>query len=136
MKRLHETLLVGALLVAACSAPLELAKDDSAIVLAHHTIDAPEPTRRGPYLVQRLYYGSGTDRNRVAFRDSVRIRTDSVDASKLVDLGTMAKSRNRYWGFTPKGMPLNARVWYPAGGNGPFPLVLIVHGNHNMKDFS
>jgi hypothetical protein len=26
-------------------------------------------------------------------------------------------------------------VWYPEG-DGPFPLVLIVHGNHNMKDFS
>jgi dienelactone hydrolase len=32
-------------------------------------------------------------------------------------------------------MPVNGRVWYPQG-NGPFPLVLIVHGNHNMKDFS
>jgi ATP-dependent Lon protease len=32
-------------------------------------------------------------------------------------------------------MPLNGRVWYPDGP-GPFPLVLIVHGNHNMKDFS
>jgi dienelactone hydrolase len=52
-----------------------------------------------------------------------------------VDLGTTAKSRNRYWGFTPKEMPLNGRAWYPAG-EGPFPLVLIVHGNHNMKDFS
>jgi len=26
-------------------------------------------------------------------------------------------------------------VWYPQG-DGPFPLVLIVHGNHDMKDFS
>jgi dienelactone hydrolase len=32
-------------------------------------------------------------------------------------------------------MPLNARVWYPDGP-GPFPLVLVVHGNHDMKDFS
>lgn len=32
-------------------------------------------------------------------------------------------------------MPLNARVWYPEG-TGPFPLLLIAHGNHNMKDFS
>jgi dienelactone hydrolase len=136
MKPLHDALLSAALLAAACSAPLKLAQDDSGAVLTRHTIDAPDPTRRGPYLVQRLYYGSGTDRNRAAYRDSVSIRTESVDASKLVDLGTTAKSRNRYWGFTPKEMPLNGRVWYPAGGSGPFPLVLIVHGNHNMKDFS
>src|SRR5688572_6585068 len=136
MKPLHYSLLVSALFAAACTPPLKLAPDDSGVVLARHTIDAPDPTRRGPYIVQRLYYGSGTDRNRGAYRDSVTIKTDSVDASKLVDLGTTAKSRNSYWGFTPKGMPLNARVWYPTGGNGPFPLVLIVHGNHNMKDFS
>ncbi len=34
-----------------------------------------------------------------------------------------------------KALPLNARVWYP-GGKGPFPLVLIVHGNHADRDFS
>ena len=32
-------------------------------------------------------------------------------------------------------MPLNGRVWYPEGA-GPFPLVLIVHGNHDMEKFS
>jgi dienelactone hydrolase len=136
MKPLQNALLIIVLLAGACSPPLRLAPDDSGLVLARHTIDAPDPAQRGPYLVQRLYYGSGTDRNRIVYRDSVRIRTASVDASKLVDLGTNAKPRNKYWGFTPKEMPLNGRVWYPAGGNGPFPLVLIVHGNHNMKDFS
>ncbi|MGH7483263.1 MAG: alpha/beta hydrolase family protein, partial [Longimicrobiales bacterium] len=40
-----------------------------------------------------------------------------------------------YWGFGPDAFPLNARVWYPAGA-GPFPLVLAVHGNHDMRDFS
>jgi hypothetical protein len=72
---------------------------------------------------------------RPEYRDSVAITTDSVDASKLINLGDRASSRNRYWGFTPKNFPLNGRVWYPDG-NGPFPLVLIVHGNHNPRDFS
>ena len=53
----------------------------------------------------------------------------------MVSLGGSADERNSYWGFTPKEMPLNARVWYPDGP-GPFPLVLVVHGNHNMRDFS
>jgi hypothetical protein len=124
-----------ALTAAACAVPLQLARDDSDSVLARHTIDAPDPTVRGPHTVRQLYYGSGTDRNRAEYRDSVTITTEPVDASKFVDLGSAAKSRNRYWGFTPKAMPLNARVWYPDG-DGPFPLVLIVHGNHDMKDFS
>ena len=61
--------------------------------------------------------------------------TETVDASKLVSLGESAKERNGYWGFTPKEFPINGRAWYPDG-EGPFPLVLIVHGNHDMKDFS
>jgi dienelactone hydrolase len=53
----------------------------------------------------------------------------------LVDLGDQADSRNEYWGFDPTIFPLNGRVWYPEGV-GPFPLVLVVHGNHDPKDFS
>ena len=83
----------------------------------------------------RLYYGSGTDRRRSEFRDSVTFRTSTVDPSKLVSLGESAKSRNRYWGFAPDSFPVNGRVWYP-NASGRRPLVLIVHGNHDMKDFS
>jgi dienelactone hydrolase len=119
----------------ACYPSLKLAPNDAATVLNQHSITAPDPSSRGPLRVLRLHYGSGKDKNRAAYRDSVQLRTDSVDASKLVDLGQSARSRNSYWGFTPRGMPLNGRVWYPEG-RGPFPLVLVVHGNHNMKDFS
>lgn len=131
-------LLAGAALAAAaasCAPALKLTPSDADVVLARHVLEAPDPGRRGPYPVLTLYYGSGTDRNRAEYRDSVAIRTATVDASKLVDLGQSARSRNRYWGFTPREMPLNARVWYPDG-EGPFPLVLVVHGNHDMKDFS
>jgi dienelactone hydrolase len=105
------------------------------VVLSRQAIEGPSPAEPGPFAVQTLYYGSGTDRNRAEYRDSVTIVTDSVDASKLVSLGGSAKDRNDYWGFTPKGFPLNGRVWYPEG-EGPFPLVLVVHGNHDMRDFS
>ncbi|NJD11829.1 MAG: hypothetical protein FIB01_15775, partial [Gemmatimonadetes bacterium] len=128
-------LAFAALALGACAAPLKLAKDDSDVVLAHHTLQAPDPALPGPYAVGFLYYGSGTDKRRSQYRDSVTLKTKPVDAGKLVDLGQTAKARQRYWGFTPKEMPLNGRVWYPVGA-GPFPLVLIVHGNHDMKDFS
>jgi dienelactone hydrolase len=119
----------------ACAPALQLARDDSADVLSRHQLDAADPSQPGPFAVRFLYYGSGTDKNRPEYRDSVALETEPVDASKLVDLRTTAKSRNSYWGFTPSKMPLNARVWYPDGA-GPFPVVLIAHGNHNMKDFS
>ena len=121
--------------VTACMPPLKLTPSDAGRVLSSQTLRAPDPGLRGPYGVLTLYYGNGTDKNRLEYRDSVSLITDEVDASKLVHLGSSAGSRNRYWGFSPKEMPLNARVWYPDG-DGPFPLVLVVHGNHNMKDFS
>ncbi len=131
-------LLLGAALaagVSSCTHALELTPSDADVVLSHQALDAPDPSRPGPHHVLTLYYGSGKDKNRAVYRDSVSIETGTVDASKLVDLGQSADERNGYWGFTPKEMPLNARVWYPDGG-GPFPLVLVVHGNHDMKDFS
>ncbi|MGW8265453.1 MAG: alpha/beta hydrolase family protein, partial [Longimicrobiales bacterium] len=98
-------------------------------------LDAPSPLDRGPLEVRSLYYGSGTDKNRAEYRDSVSFVTGRVDASKLVSLGSSADSRNKYWGFKPDSFPLNARVWYPDGP-GPYPLILVAHGNHDMKDFS
>lgn len=118
-----------------CAQALKLAPSDADAVLAHHALDAPDPGQRGPLAVRTLYYGSGTDKNRPEYRDSVSITTETVDASKLVSLGPSARERNEYWGFTPSEMPLNARVWYPDGP-GPYPLVLVVHGNHDMRDFS
>lgn len=121
--------------LAGCRGSMPLEESDAPVVLAHQALEAPDPGRPGPHAVRTLYYGSGTDRNRPEYRDSVTLVTDSVDASKLIDLGDQASERNRYWGFTPEGFPINARVWYPDG-DGPFPLVLVVHGNHNPRDFS
>jgi dienelactone hydrolase len=127
--------LLSLLALAACMGALELAPDDSDQVLARHLLDEPSPLEAGSYGVKSLFYGSGTDKNRVEFRDSVAFETGRVDASKLVSLGRSAETRNEYWGFEPDSFPLNARVWFPDGP-GPFPLVLVAHGNHDMKDFS
>ena len=135
----RRSLLALALLLpfgaSACRGTARLTPSDHETVLASHTIEAPDPGRPGPFPVRSLYYGSGNDRNRAEYRDSVSIRTDTVDASRLIDLGAQADSRKDYWGFGPSAFPLNGRVWYPEG-EGPFPLVLMVHGNHNPQDFS
>jgi len=122
-------------LVSGCVGALELAPDDSDRVLSRQLLEVPSPLEPGGVEVRSLYYGSGRDKNRPEFRDSVAFATGFVDASKLVSLGQSAKSRNEYWGFKPDSFPLNGRVWYPEGP-GPFPLVLVAHGNHDMKDFS
>ncbi len=117
-----------------CYPAMKLTPDDSQEVLARHTLDAPDPTQPGTYEVRYLTYGSGTDKRRPEYRD-VTIRTHTVDGSKLVDFGSRASNRRKDWGITKDSLPINARVWYPAG-SGPFPLVLIAHGNHDPEDYS
>lgn len=137
IRRLIPTSLFATLVVAACVQPTRLARDDSPTVLSHQDIAAPNPADRGPFAVRTLYYGSGKDKRRREFRDSVTIRTGTVNATKMATGPTPAltKARKKYWGFGFDSLPINGRVWYPDGP-GPFPLVLIVHGNHDMKKFS
>jgi len=95
------------------------------------------PADRGPFAVKLLFYGSGNDLRRPEYGRSVAIKTATVDASGFFKdfSGWKANLRKRYWGFGMDKLPLNARVWYPDGP-GPFPLALIVHGNHDMSEFS
>ena len=126
-------LALAPVLLAGCGGSVLLTPSDHETVLANHTIEAPDPGERGPHEVSFLFYGSGTDRTRAEYRDSVTIVTDTVDTSRIINLGGAAEEREKYWGFGPDAFPLNGRVWYPEG-DGPFPLVLIVHGNHNPSN--
>ena len=129
MRRL---LLLVPLLGTACVQPLRLARNDAPTVLAHQDVMAPSPALPGSYPVHTMYYGSGTDKHRAEYRDSVTFKTKPVDGTKLA---TATPERKKYWGFGFDSMPVNGRIWYPEGA-GPFPLVLIVHGNHSMEDYS
>jgi hypothetical protein len=100
-------------------------------------LSASDPSAKGSYAVDRLFYGHGDDLRRSEYGPGVAIRTSTVDASPFFpDFGGWkARLRKLYWGFGMDRLPLNARVWYPRGA-GPFPLVLMVHGNHEMSEFS
>jgi len=100
-------------------------------------IGVPDPSTSGPYAVRTLTYGSGSDRRRPEFGTGVALRTAPVDARPFLKdfRGWREAIRRRYWGFGAEAFPLNGRVWYPEG-TGPFPLVLVVHGNHNMGEYS
>jgi chlorophyllase-like protein len=136
IRAMRVTLAAASICTIGCTQALKLSKDDSPVVLAHQLITAPNPGEKGSYAVKLLYYGSGTDKRRLVFRDSVTIKTKTVDASPFVSMEpAVAKAREKDWGFGVKKYPINGRVWYPVG-DGPFPLVLIVHGNHNPLDYS
>lgn len=100
-------------------------------------LPAADPGQPGSYRVLTLTYGSGTDRWRPEFGRHAALKTQPVDATPFVtgNEGWTVAVRKWYWGFGFKAFPLNGRVWYPDG-RGPFPLVLIVHGNHDMNEFS
>ena len=93
----------------------------------------PDPGLPGNYMVKTLTYGSGTDKRRSEYAEDASIMTESVDGSPFVSNWT--RFRTAIWGFDPSELPINGRVWYPEGA-GPFPLVLVVHGNHVAEDFS
>jgi|LauGreDrversion4_2_1035121.scaffolds.fasta_scaffold00131_18 dienelactone hydrolase len=129
--------LILAVLAAACAQPPRLVVSDADRVLTGVQLEAPNPGLPGPLPVAAFHYGSGTDRRRAAYRDSVTVRTTPVNATPFLrDIDAKALRRRwRYWGFDARALPRNGRVWHPEGA-GPYPLVLMVHGNHDMKDFS
>lgn len=106
-------------------------------VLADRTLDLPNPGLPGTKDVLTLTYGSGKDQRRAEYGVGADLVARSVDGTKLIDNwdGFSGWLRTSYWGFDASQLPLQARVWYPDG-EGPFPLVLVVHGNHAMEDFS
>lgn len=101
------------------------------------TLNLPNPSLPGPYQIKQIFYGSGKDSYRPHFGLQAAIKTPSVDGSAFIEGwdGWTGMIRTYFWGFDSTALPLNAQVWYPDG-EGPFPLVLMVHGNHTMSDFS
>ncbi len=100
-------------------------------------LDMVNPAEQGHYTVSYLTYGSGEDTRRKEFGAEADLITEPVDGSTFLGswTGFSGKMRTNYFGFDQSKLPLNALVWYPDG-EGPFPLVLIVHGNHLAQKFS
>ncbi|WP_405414859.1 hypothetical protein [Maribacter sp. Asnod1-A12] len=114
--------------------PLAFAQEDS---FPPDTEPLQNPAASGPFSVQTFTYGSGADEQREVFSTGVTYKTNTVDGTWLIPdwKDKKKKWREQYWGFGAKNFPLNGRVYMPEG-DGPFPLTLIVHGNHSMIDYS
>jgi dienelactone hydrolase len=97
------------------------------------SLDMPDPAESGGFSFQAFTYGSGKDKHRAIFAGEAGVKTTAVDASAYITKWSSLKTR--FWGFDEHDLPLNGRVWMPEG-EGPFPIALIVHGNHLMEDFS
>lgn len=113
-------------------APFETATNNS---LAAQGIK--NPAQLGEYIIDKFTYGNGTDKNRKEYAEEINYKTPTIDATHLLPewKDKKKKWRESYWGFGVKNFPLNGRVFFPKG-EGPFPITLIVHGNHSMIDYS
>ena len=115
----------------------ELSSEDGTSVTTLGELGIADPSKKGNFEIDVFTYGSGTDKKRPEYADGVRLKTPTVDASLLLPewKGKKKKWREKYWGFGVDSFPLNARVYMPKG-EGPFPMVMMVHGNHSMLDYS
>ncbi|MEW8995080.1 hypothetical protein [Clostridium sp.] len=98
---------------------------------AYPSID--NPAKEGDYNIKFITYGSGEDLRREEFRKGMSILTNTVDGTKFLENWNFL--RKKYLGFGADKLPINGSVWYPEG-KGSFPLVIMVHGNHNMPQSS
>ncbi|WP_151735662.1 chlorophyllase/cutinase-like alpha/beta fold protein [Paenibacillus tengchongensis] len=96
-------------------------------------VAAGSPAEPGSYSYHDFTYASGKDLHRKEYGGDADLISRSVDASGYIS--NWPKLRTLFWGFDAGSLPLNARVWMPDG-EGPYPLVLMVHGNHMMEDYS
>jgi len=110
-------------------------KIESISVIADYTgtVTEENPAEMGKYDYTFLTYGSGHDLQREEFGNSVDVMTPTVDASHFIT--KWEKDRENFWGFNPSQLPVNGRTWLPKE-QGPFPIILMVHGNHTMEYFS
>ncbi|MBZ0273874.1 hypothetical protein K8I61_17685 [bacterium] len=84
--------------------------------------DPPDPATPGPFATTAMEYGHDGDPDK---------RTTNVQPYVFVLDFYVRFGR----GIKPTAVPLHAVGYYPNGA-GPFPVVLVVHGNHDPAEFS
>jgi dienelactone hydrolase len=98
---------------------------------------ASDPGAPGAFEYDEFTYGSGTPQQQGRYAERSDVRSRTVDIGSVVEGfdGWQARLHGLYWGFPLSETPLNALVWQPRG-DGPFPVVLILHGQHTDSDKS
>lgn len=116
----------------------DVARNSEAVdIISLSKMGVDNPSTKGNFDVEVFTYGSGSDQKRPEFAEGIKIKTPTVDATLLLPewKGKKKKWREKFWGFGVDSFPLNGRVYMPKG-DGPFPMVMMVHGNHSMIDYS
>lgn len=92
---MRRPLLIVLAALGACTAPALLVRDVLPPPAVGDTLSAPDPGRAGTFTVRSLYYGSGTDRRRAEYRDSVTLKTRAVNGTPFVRGGDPKRLKAR-----------------------------------------
>ena len=95
--------------------------------------DSPEGNLNFSYYT----YSDRKDKHREEYKNPDFI-SYNLDASDILETNwnqSKIEWRERYWGFSKENLPLNGRLWVPEG-DGKFPIISIIHGNHSMQEHS
>jgi dienelactone hydrolase len=109
--------------------------DEAPLLSAGDVPPAPvsDPGAAGALPVAIFSYGGGAARWRGEYASDPSWRTEPIDLADLVEVGGITRAiRDAVLGHGLDAVPRNAVVWHPADGEGPFPLVLVMHGNANL----
>ena len=100
-------------------------------------IDVPHPNTPGNHQVKPISYGPAPEGGRAGLDQAADFESLSVDGSKLLDGWESGSGwwRSKFFGIDATTLPIRGAGHMPLGP-GPFPVVLIVHGNHLMEDLS
>lgn len=82
-------------------------------------------SEQGSYSFQHYVYSS--DEKWLEDDDESTIYTTPTDGSTL--LKDWSWTKEQFWGFTEQEIAIKGQLWVPQG-EGPFPIVFIMHGNH------
>ena len=83
--------------------------------------------------IQPTYESKEQLQMQLEWNEEQSIYIEPVDGSRLLTDWSWAKEL--YWGFSEPEIPIRGRLWVPEG-DGPFPIVFIMHGNHISEDDS
>ena len=138
-------------LAAACSSfpPGDASKLYASDASAPAALALPDPGAPGPFTAASYLYGSRYNPRRPEYAiGRLTVVTETADIAAFFEGAPPTlldqqvrygryhdRVKKNYWGYDESAVPLNGKVWYPEG-SGPFPLVVCVHGNHDMTEAS
>ena len=90
------------------------------------------PAEKGTYTYKHIQYTSALEQTEAeqVLDENGELKSilfPSIDGSNLIT--DWSWSKEMYWGFSESDIPIWGELWVPEG-EGPFPIIYIMHGNH------